>query len=560
MLSLFSSPALACGGLFCNPPPPDMPDSVDVIPAAIEQAGEVVVFGIDEGSQTTTMHVRVDYQGQADDFAWVLPVPAEPDLRRSTPILFEALDDWTTPVLVERREYPGCPWTAFSDADADADADADSDADADVDAPPPPPPTVTIVDSGDVGPFETVTLTATDPADLVEWLQDADYAVPHGLSETLAPYIGDSTHFVALKLQKDEDVGSIEPLALRFPGTEPSIPIQLTAVAATDDMPIEVYVIGEGRGIPLNYLHVQMNPLRWGWGNADRASGMYDEAGGHAFETLFSDEMPAGIARPKDHYALEVLLSAVTADEWLGTLAMNSAWQGVPDDVLLDALQLPAEVDGDLFLACPSCFPELLNPEKWAFDAKGATERLEEAWLSPLLEADAMFTEGARVTRLRTELSPHEMTLDPTFGLRDDLPLVRRTRRLRLIQSCEESIDGSPWNAPYEIVSNGLPYRLDGPTDALLSPSGRSIFEWLSVMGPADALIIEDLATGTVLVDHTDALYDWPGAGSADSERSAGCRTVSAVPLWGGVLLGGMLGIRGRFGSWIWTTKPSRES
>jgi len=53
----------------------------------------VVILAIDESTQTTTMHVQVGFQGQAEDFAWVLPVPAQPELMRSTPTLFNYSPD-----------------------------------------------------------------------------------------------------------------------------------------------------------------------------------------------------------------------------------------------------------------------------------------------------------------------------------------------------------------------------------------------------------------------------------------------------------------------------------
>ena len=61
VLAVAPGPAGACGGLFCGPIP-------------VDQAGEQIVFTMDEGTITT--YVQINYVGKAEDFAWVLPMPA----------------------------------------------------------------------------------------------------------------------------------------------------------------------------------------------------------------------------------------------------------------------------------------------------------------------------------------------------------------------------------------------------------------------------------------------------------------------------------------------------
>ena len=65
MLSALLLPhaALACGGFFCDQVP-------------VDQSGENVLFSAIDG--VVTAHVQIQCQGPADQFAWVVPLPALP--------------------------------------------------------------------------------------------------------------------------------------------------------------------------------------------------------------------------------------------------------------------------------------------------------------------------------------------------------------------------------------------------------------------------------------------------------------------------------------------------
>src|SRR5262245_11571312 len=67
------SEALACGGFFCSRVP-------------VDQSGENIVFGVD--GRRVEAHVQIQYQGAAEKFAWVVPVPSLPQLSIGSPVLF----------------------------------------------------------------------------------------------------------------------------------------------------------------------------------------------------------------------------------------------------------------------------------------------------------------------------------------------------------------------------------------------------------------------------------------------------------------------------------------
>ncbi|MEM6731821.1 MAG: DUF2330 domain-containing protein, partial [Myxococcota bacterium] len=271
------SSALACGGFFCSTQP-------------IEQSAERIVFGADAETGTIETHVQIAYQGTAEDFAWVVPVPSQPELFLSTDTLFTSLSSRTQPrFFLDWREEGNCQFVgcgAFGGIcldDAEATPSAGSGAGEGV----------TVVAEQNVGPYDTVTLQADSAQLLLDWLQNNGYQLPDTLMPVLEPYIMESTYFVALRLSQDEGVGDLAPLGMRYVATTPMIPIQLTSIAASPDMRLEVYVLGENRAVPDNYLHVQINEAAIDWFSGgsnynDVITRAANEAGGQAFATDYA--------------------------------------------------------------------------------------------------------------------------------------------------------------------------------------------------------------------------------------------------------------------------------
>jgi len=497
-LSLYLSltpTAEACGGFFCNGYDP------------IEQAGEVVVFEVDEDAQETTMHVQVDYTGPAEQFAWVVPVPANPDTFITSERLFTELDRVTQPVFQLLVDDDECD---HDDTDTDADTDTDSDADTDTDL-----DTgvvwegVEVVSTGRVGPYDQAVLRANDADVLVDWLQANGYAVPAELSPLLQPYVGAETHFLALKLTKGEDTGALSPLGLTYAGTTPGIPIGLTAVAATDDMPVRVYLMGARRGVPTNYLHVRLNPLwlpweRWYDTTAyDEVVGWaVDEAGGRAFVTSFASATPKVTIYRDGDFDLEGLDQLTDPVAWFESLG-SRGFDGTDEllDVLLAILPPPAGVDAASFYNCPSCYQDDWDELAVTFDPVAATLALDEAIVQPRALAQDILDRNAMVTRLDTLMSPHEMTVDPQFGFAPDMVEVPQTYTAELTIDC---VDGD----------------YDGAARRILLPTGQELplasydmapplEEELRALSDHVALVVEQLGTdggSEVVADYSSEL------------------------------------------------------
>ncbi len=285
---------------------------------------------------------------------------------------------------------------------------------------------VNVIASATVGPYETVVLQATGADYLVDWLDDQGFAVPSDIGPVLAPYLADHQYFVALKLASDKDAGDLAPLGMTYCGGAASIPIQLTSIAAVDDLPIEAFVLGPSRAVPDNYLHVRINEAAIDWyaggtNYRDVVMRAADEAGGQAFATDFSGgtSMFAGRVWNDTMLDLDSLRNAQSSIEWLE----NILFSGLPSSSQLTALvtewaPAPIGVDQAAFLQCPSCYDYLASGP---FDAMAATDALETEIVDVLDEAQALIDRSPHLTRLFTTMDPSEMTVDPQFVFNRDI-------------------------------------------------------------------------------------------------------------------------------------------
>ncbi|MCA9566372.1 MAG: DUF2330 domain-containing protein [Myxococcales bacterium] len=481
MLHLLASTALACGGLFCD----------TAIP--VSQIGEAVVFAVDPEDGTTTMHVTVRYAGDAEAFAWVLPVPAEPEVLRSSASLFTRLDIATRPTWRFQMRDVGCrgdqpDFGMESDTDTDTDADSDTDTDADTDV-----GSVVVTSQQRVGPYESVVLASSDVTAVQLWLQDHGYAVPAGTDALLAPYASETSHFLALRLASDRTVGDLEPVALRFAGTEPSLPIQLTAVAVEPDMPIDVFLLGPSRALPSNYLHFEPNPLRVDWWDpytdeVNRLSRGADEAGGRAFTTAFagSPNIPLGLPRESQLAELRMQSTLFGWLDWMTIVLQPFSADGPSPAELAAIVDLPpdAPVSPEDLFACWWCYPSMDRP----LDGVVATARLDEAVLAPLRDAAELLERASTLTRLQTTMSAAEMTVDPAFRFVDGLDDVLSTRVLELGRMCNGRTADS---TRYDVRVGDLAFQ--APSDAELRARGTSLREWLLQASDHETLTVGEL-------------------------------------------------------------------
>lgn len=459
LILLPAQPAAACGGFFCSRTP-------------VVQAREVVVYGYEEDG-SLTMAVQIAYEGRDEDLAWILPLPAPPDeIATGTDALFTALQEQTEPVLnldyrvsgecaPLRCSYPyrgggGCcsergatPILPLPPPSGDSDGGLA-----------PPERGVTVHSMSVVGPYETVVLSATTAAEVLEWLGEHGYDIPESSEPLLAPYADAGFVFVALRMAANRDNSVIRPIVMRIPGVEACLPIRLTAIASTPDLPIVLFFLADAQAHAVNYSFVDPSgdpdlwtgALRWD----DAVSQYVRELGGQAFSTDYADLTP-------EITLLElrsVLDLADAPPEELFRGLFERGYRGSP--LLLAIFERhvvpPAGVDLSTYVNClalsgSGCGVPL------RYDPAALVRAIDEQVTRPRAAAQALVTRHPYTTRLSTSMRPEDMTIDPVFALDRGLPDVPRVRRATLWTRCSDEYF-TPW-APRELEVGGELYRVE---------------------------------------------------------------------------------------------------
>lgn len=182
--------------------------------------------------QTEEIWMELDVVGQASEAAWILPVPAQAEVKLGDPELFHALYEWTRPQVEERRRHAMPGFGAASEG-------------AMVGAQP-----VTVLERLDLGPFDVSNLAASDAGALADWLQENDYSFPPDLADVLQPYVEQNWYYVAVRLRSGGAgqplEGALNPLWVTFPSDQIIYPMRATALAQAS-IPVTIYVLAEHR-------------------------------------------------------------------------------------------------------------------------------------------------------------------------------------------------------------------------------------------------------------------------------------------------------------------------
>lgn len=215
----------------------------------------------------TVLSMANDYQGEAEDFALVVPIPyvlKKEQIRVGEPVIFERLDAYSAPRLVEYfDEDPCAPLDMYGSmtggmmmsGDATLSAEA---AEARANA-----LGVTIEEQFSVGEYDIVILGAEESEGLETWLLENGYNLPEGAREALAPYLKQGMKFFVARvnLGRFEERGFqyLRPLVMAFESPSFMLPIQLGMVNARGPQDLVVYLLSpKGRVELENYRTVEL--------------------------------------------------------------------------------------------------------------------------------------------------------------------------------------------------------------------------------------------------------------------------------------------------------------
>jgi MYXO-CTERM domain-containing protein len=428
-LALAPAPVAACGGFFCSASQP------------VNQAAERVLFAHRSDGRFSAI-IEVQYEGPSEEFAWVIPVTGQPEVKVSSNVVLDQLQTQTNPLYTLNRRVSGkCeregglfPITRGSASAASADVGSGSG--------------VSVLSSGGVGPYEWTLIDVDEGesaggASAVRWLRDNGYDVDAMGGDVLGEYLEEGMHLLAFRLRKGASTGSIRPVHLVFDTECPFVPIRPTAVAALEDMGLMVFVAADERAVPINYMSLELNDAAIDWFNPNPSypevlSRAADEAGGQGFVTEFAQR------NGNLDLALGGLLVALESPQVMPSDLVGLGWSGMADALRSAWPQLSATSDQAL-TDCPDC--GLRNEELSGAPLQLFRRLLADEVLQPVLDAQALLGDTQYLTRFFTTMSPDEMTLDPMFDFNDSLPEVDNNHIATQVIECNRRVkeDNAGW-------------------------------------------------------------------------------------------------------------------
>jgi hypothetical protein len=242
--------ARACGGCFHEP----------------SQNGDVItdhrmIFRVTP--QATTLYDEIEYQGDPQSFAWVLPIHGPVTVGLSSDIVFAALDSATQTTIVAPN-LPACP-TCSCGPQAGA-ASGSSSGGGGEDA------GVNVISQSVVGPYDTVQLSSTNPNALAQWLQANGYVIPQQVQPVLSAYVNEGFDFLAMRLAPGQGVQAMRPVRVTSSGAGLSLPLRMVAAGTGATVGITLWVVADGRYEPKNFPSFQIDPAELTWDFSTQSS------------------------------------------------------------------------------------------------------------------------------------------------------------------------------------------------------------------------------------------------------------------------------------------------
>jgi hypothetical protein len=400
-VALEAAPAAACGGFFCGQQP-------------VDQTAERILFEV--GQSSVTMTTQISFSGDADDFAWVLPlseVPLEGSLEVWHQQALNALDANTGPLFFPPDDPAcysclGCDFALPGAVNASAPEESAS-------------PAVMVFIRQEVGEYDVAVIGSEDPAALIQWLNDEGYRITPPMEPYIERYTSEGLKFLALKLLDTADLKDLSPFRFTLPGTTPTIPLRMTALAAEPEMSILTFVLASERFEGKN------------WANLEIPDDQIRYNPTSAYATTVSTNWPRLVAQAVDE---------ADGQGWVTEFAgPSSNYVGL----------LQNQVQNGNFA----------TPE----DAEAAADLL------------AAFEAYPYLTRLYTRVSAEEMTSDPVFG-RTTLGNVAREHQLSRfvngVDQCGEDVRASTDPCDFATCGAGGLCRRVSVSDEAASAMGIS--------------------------------------------------------------------------------------
>jgi hypothetical protein len=196
----------------------------------------------DEATETEALTILPTFNGDAESFAWIVPVPGLPQLELADRQLFQELDNLTRPIYRSRDGQWDCMGdnTIYDSVAAGGDNQVD------------------IISQEDIGYFQTMIISATNATTLLDSLTVWGFLHDDNIdavTDAISDYVDRSWYFVTMQVDStalaeyyydgyyyhDYYYGGLDPITLTFPTEEPVYPMKISALSAAEDTRVHVY-------------------------------------------------------------------------------------------------------------------------------------------------------------------------------------------------------------------------------------------------------------------------------------------------------------------------------
>jgi MYXO-CTERM domain-containing protein len=202
----------------------------------------------------TVLSMQNNYQGPAQNFAMVVPVPVvlqEQDVKVLPIEVFDRVDKLAAPRLVEYWEQDPCFIPPEWDGEVNFSAAVEKKSGGGNDRPP-KDLGVTVEAQFEVGEYQVVVLSAKESTGLDTWLRQEKYNIPPGAEPLLRPYVESGSKFfvakVDIKKVKFDEQGQamLSPLRFHYDSPEFALPVRLGLINAQGPQDLLVHILARG--------------------------------------------------------------------------------------------------------------------------------------------------------------------------------------------------------------------------------------------------------------------------------------------------------------------------
>ncbi|MEZ4460653.1 MAG: DUF2330 domain-containing protein [bacterium] len=194
---------------------------------------------------TTVLSMQNQYEGPAEDFAMVVPVPVvlmQDDVKTLEPGVFAKIDTLSAPRLVEYFQADPCIPVYDDQFDSATNENTVNNANNGV-----------VVEAQfKVGEYDISILSANDSTGLETYLTDNNYNIPMGAAPYFEPYVQSGMYFFVAKVDvalapKVNGKTVLSPLRFAYTSEDFALPVRLGMINSQGTQDLIVYTLGRNQ-------------------------------------------------------------------------------------------------------------------------------------------------------------------------------------------------------------------------------------------------------------------------------------------------------------------------